>query len=291
MQSVASPGPGSGRTWFFEPVRQDEPDQLLSQHAGRLLLVTPFDPFFLMLGLFLGHANRCETDPFEVEKKHNTRFEEIDTVLERAQVHWLFAESGEGPVPDDVELFTNEAFHHKHLSKIFVPLHHQDGGSTLWRLDPERILQEIRRKIDQLATAGLQAGPESRTVWTRLACKEGLFNLDQTNVSLMKEMYQKVALEMVDAHLPPWIGEHVRGMDDYQFATLRAEAAKQDVVSSLNPLDIGRKVNPHGGPSDSRSRTSSNKPPPAKRKKNDENMKPKPKLTLDNFFKPPPPVS
>jgi len=184
VQSVASPSLGSGRTWFFEPVREDEPDQLLSQHAGRLLLVTPFDPFFLLLGLFLGHANRG--DPFDVEKKHNTRFEEIDTVLERAQVDWLFAESGQCPVPDDVELFTNEAFHDKHLSKIFAPLHQQDGASTLWRLDPERIVQEIRRKVERLASAGLQAGREARTVWTRLASKEGLFNLDPTNASLIQ---------------------------------------------------------------------------------------------------------
>ncbi|KNZ61145.1 uncharacterized protein VP01_1446g4 [Puccinia sorghi] len=140
----------------------------------------------LLLGLFLGHAIQFKTDPFDIKKKHNTQFEEIYMVLERSQVDMLFADSGKCPVPENVELFTKKAIHKKHLSKIFSPLHEQDGGSCLRHLDPKRFVQEISSKVNRLETPGLQAVQESCTIWTCLVSKEGLFNLDQTNASLIK---------------------------------------------------------------------------------------------------------
>ncbi|OAV92220.1 hypothetical protein PTTG_03271 [Puccinia triticina 1-1 BBBD Race 1] len=287
IQSVVSP-PTSGRSWFFEPIREDQPDQLISQQAGRLLVVTPFDPFFLLLGLFLGQAQSDEQhNPFAIDKKngdHRARFEEIETILERAQAHWLFAESAEGPTAGDVELFTNEAFHDKHLTRIFAPLHQEEQGCTLWRLEGERIVQEIERKIDHLASAGLEAGRDARTIWTRLGSKEGLFDFEQTpnNLSIIKDIYNKIALEIIQAYLPSTISEHLRGMDKYAFAALKKEKEKQAQRSMINPLEIGR------GSQGSEAKTTkgSAKPPPAKRKKADDSLKPPPKITLHQFFPP-----
>ncbi|KAA1087389.1 hypothetical protein PGT21_030494 [Puccinia graminis f. sp. tritici] len=286
IQSIVS-SPTSSRSWFFRPRREDQIDQLISQQAGRLLVVTPFDPFFLLLGLFLGHANSGnETDLFAIDKKstdHRARFEDIETILERIQEHWLFAGSAEGPTAGDVELFTNEAFQDKHLSRIFAPLHQEETGTTLWRLEAERIVKEIRRKVDQLNSVGLDAGRDVRTVWTRLGSKEGLFDFEQTsqNLPIINDIYKKISLEMIQAYLPKPISEHLQGMNEYQFLALRKEKENQARRSTINPLEIGR--NPQGSEAKSKSTA---KPPPAKRKKTEDSLKPRPKGTLHQFFKP-----
>ncbi|PLW32291.1 hypothetical protein PCASD_14193 [Puccinia coronata f. sp. avenae] len=284
IQSIASPS-SSSRSWFFQPVREDQPDQLMSQHAGRLLVVTPFDPFFLLLGLFC-----CsQAHPFlDLEKKdtsHRARFEEIDAMLERIQELWLFADSTEGPTPGDVELFTREAFQAQNLDRIFEPLHQEERGTTLWRPDPERILREIQRKVHHLAAAGLRSGREARSIWTRLASKEGLFNFDETpdNLLIINDIYQKVALDMVQACLPDPIRAHLHGLAEYGFEALKAANEKQASKPTLNPLEIGRRVS-HG--TDSKAKNPA-KPPPAKRKKTEDTLRNQPKVTLHHFFKPP----
>ncbi|KAI7949895.1 hypothetical protein MJO28_008716 [Puccinia striiformis f. sp. tritici] len=314
IQSVASP-PTSSRSWFFEPISEDQPDQLISKQAGRLLLVTPFDPFFLLLDLFLGHlkSGSDHPNPFEVDSNGHknkdqrgphSRFEEIDAILERVQEHWLFSDSdnGRGPSTSDVETFTKEAFKNQHLSRIFAPLTHhhqqqQEGGEenqdnerTLWRVEPDRILNEIKRKVDLLTSVGSKAGQsETRSVWTRLAAKEGVLDFDLQNpdhLPVINDVYKKTALEMVQANLTDSINRYIldQNKQEYNFENLKKAKDKltrqSTTTTIMNPSElIGRKT----------TTTTSNAPPPAKRKKKDnEDLKPKPKITLHSYFKPKP---
>ncbi|POW19129.1 hypothetical protein PSHT_05030, partial [Puccinia striiformis] len=239
IQSVASP-PTSSRSWFFEPISEDQPDQLISKQVND------------------DQKNKDQKGP-------HSRFEEIDAILERVQEHWLFSDSDNErrPSTSDVEIFTKEAFKNQHLSRIFAPLTHhhhqqheegeenQDNESTLWRVEPDRILNEIKRKVDLLTSVGSKAGQsETRSVWTRLAAKEGVLDFDLQNpdhLPIINDIYKKIALEMVQANLTDSINRYIlaQNKQEYNFENLKKAKDKltRQATMIMNPSElIGRKI-------------------------------------------------
>ncbi|MBW0477835.1 hypothetical protein O181_017550 [Austropuccinia psidii MF-1] len=242
VQSIVSP-PTASRSWFFQPLDQEKPELLLSRNGGRLLFVTAFDPFFLLLGLFFGLSQ--PDNPFETGEPNKSRrghFEQMDVLLDRFQETWMFSDCSGGPTLTDFELFAAEALQPKTLCRVCEALE-QDSTTTLWRLDPAKVVQNIEHKVDTLAKTGLAAKGEDNTVWTRLAKKEGLLAVNGTSDEplLLEEIYRKLGFHMVQAYLPISLFDHLN-QAAFQFPSLDAFLKRQ--VSLGDPLEIGRRSEP-----------------------------------------------
>lgn len=300
IKSIGSPSTNPSRSWFYESSNDHHPDLVLSRQAGRLLFLTPFDPFFLLLGLFYGHpSSGGKNDRFEVDGNksgkdgdHQTRFEEIDSILERAQDQWFFANTQDTPSSGDLELWTTEALRDQHLQRVCCPLRQEDPSTkTLWRLDPQRIVREIKRKIDHLANVGLSAGFEAHSVWTRLAREEGLLSShpEPSDSSLINETYRKIALGMIQSYLPDSISDYLDGLDEFKFEGLKQRLSDLTPVVHPPTLEIGRnKIDlPPGKPSNKTSLTSDSKKKRPKIAPDDDTLSSsssQKKVTLHKFF-------
>ncbi|CAH7689369.1 ribonuclease H2, subunit B [Phakopsora pachyrhizi] len=205
VQSVSDPS-DANRTWFYQPGDDSISDQVMTRNGGRLLFVTPFDPFFMLLDLFFRNSFGCTKD--QAEKNIKPRFEQLDVMLEEAQENWLFQGVGDQrPSSSDVDIFANAALRPETLERLFKPLK-QDSETILWQKDPHKAIQEIKLKVEKLARAGRTAGIENRSLWSRLAIKEGLLAVDSSREDdqlVIEEIYRKVALDIVESYLPPEI--------------------------------------------------------------------------------------
>lgn len=192
VQAVAPP---DERSWFIG-------DEVVAD--GRLLLMTPIDPTFLLIPILQGTSSQTNF------RTADDLFEEAVRILNTS----VPSENAEKSLLDTKDVFAFASMSCTHTALRHVcEVKEVTQGIVVYRYSPSRVIDYLRRKVVRLETSG--ALDVSRTILRTLA-KDGL--LEDGNEELLKLGHTRASCDLLAQYLPA----HIRDMllASYDFTKL-----------------------------------------------------------------------
>jgi len=189
VQAVAPP---DERSWFIG-------DEVVAD--GRLLLITPIDPTFLLFPILQGTSSQ-------------TNFRTADDLFEEAVRILNTSENAEKSLLDTKDIFAFASMSCTHTALRHVcEVKEVTQGIVVYRYSPSKVIDYLRQKVIRLETSGVL--DVSRTILRTLA-KDGL--LEDGNEELLKLGHTRAACDLLAQYLPA----HIRNMllASYDFTKL-----------------------------------------------------------------------
>ncbi|KAK2464258.1 hypothetical protein APHAL10511_003715 [Amanita phalloides] len=213
VQAVA---PTEARSWFLE-------DEVISD--GRLLLMTPVDPIFLLLPIL--QVTNPSDDGYEIPfRPADDIFEDAARKIEeRCRQH-----DDPSYVIDARDILQFASFQcTKDSLQQVCDVKEVTLDITVYRFSESKVLDYLRRKVERLASPNVVE--ESKTLLRSLA-KDGL--LDDDNEKLLKVARIRAACELLDQYLPKNIGNALQASYDFGDLDVYLKGMRGEVIVSVD---------------------------------------------------------
>ncbi|KAH9931096.1 ribonuclease H2, subunit B [Epithele typhae] len=199
---VQSVSPPNRRSWFMQNEVQED---------GKLLIMTPIDPIFLLIPLI--HATQSVDGP--------GLFRPFDEVFEDALSKMKSSAKGDEEegrritLTDDMSILASLSCVHAAMGRI---CDHKDIGHDIlvYRYSAERTLEYLRSKVSRLSQ---QSVSELSSTLTRQFARDGL--LEDGKDELLEAARKKAACELLSHYLPREVYDQLvasydfSGLDEY----------------------------------------------------------------------------
>ncbi|KAH9858715.1 ribonuclease H2, subunit B [Lenzites betulinus] len=210
ITEIQSVSPPNRRSWFTqEEVVED----------GKLLVMTPVDPAFLLIRLLQGTAPIDGT---------SGNYRPLDDVLEDAAVKASSSstEGGVAPVSsDDIVYLSTMRCIHAAMRRI-CEFKDITPEITVFRYSSERVQECLRGKVARLSNQG--TSELSRTLNRNLA-KEGL--LEDGKEELLASARARIACDLVSQYLPRDVYEKLKSSYDFVALDAHMKVLKDESVA------------------------------------------------------------
>ncbi|KIK09908.1 hypothetical protein K443DRAFT_671222 [Laccaria amethystina LaAM-08-1] len=207
VQAVAPP---DERSWFIG-------DEVVAD--GRLLLITPIDPTFLLFPILQGTSSQ-------------TNFRTADDLFEEAVrilITSVPSENAEKPLLDTKDIFAFASMSCTHTALRHVcEVKEVTQGIVVYRYSPSKVIDYLRRKVMRLETSGVL--DVSRTILRTLA-KDGL--LEDGNEELLKLGHTRAACDFLAPYLPAHIFLHLLFFVSFTKLDLHLKCLGGDISAPL----------------------------------------------------------
>lgn len=263
-------------------------DQVISKNAGRILLVIPIDPIFVILNLFL--------QSFDINSSMNQNYEELEELIEKLLSAWKFSKDEPDqeetkPTISDLNIF--QTFLTQNLSNIrkvteVLVLDVEEGegekGKELYRFSVKKVKELLKGLVEKISISS--ESNDQVSFWNEILLENGWKEVYETNEDLKPKINQMIALRILESYVPTSLYKDLQ--KDYNFQEIETliKSKNESKQETLNPNFtefIGLKSNS----TTSKSKSNSTTNPKKKKITSNENQ---PKVSgmksLSSFWKP-----
>ncbi|KIY44460.1 hypothetical protein FISHEDRAFT_51725 [Fistulina hepatica ATCC 64428] len=211
VQHVA---PVNSRSWFLQNEVVED---------GSLLVMTPIDPAFLLIGILQTVYSSVEDTP--------TQFKTVDVIFEAVNAemvnHQVSTASDASLVfnTSDIIEFTSMPCTLKAMSQV-CDTKEITPEITVYRYSFGKVLEYLRAKVDRVSSPKFQEGLRSLT---RSLAKDGL--MDEGKDDLLKVGRQRAACDLISQYVSPIVSAALIG--SYDFAVLNAHVKALEAATAI----------------------------------------------------------